>query len=78
MVFKMLEERVQVSKGAAWPKQIKDRMVRESHGGGGFSRECTTCSVGAGKSKQHRKEPCPDAYTLSLDLCGPVERQKRA
>lgn len=26
---------------------------------------------GAGKSRQHRKVPHPDAMTLSLDVCGP-------
>ena len=35
-----------------------------------FSKECTTCLKGAGKSRPHRKVPHPDA-TLSLDVCGP-------
>ena len=36
-----------------------------------FSKECTTCLKGAGKSRPHRKVPHPDAMTLSLDVCGP-------
>ena len=36
-----------------------------------FSRECTTCLKGGGKSRPHRKVPHPDAMTLSLDVCGP-------
>ena len=36
-----------------------------------FSKECTTCLRGAGKSRPHRKVPHPDAMTLSLDVCGP-------
>lgn len=38
-----------------------------------FSRECATCLAGAGKNRQHRKVPHPDAMTLSLDVCGPVK-----
>ena len=36
-----------------------------------FSKECTTCLKGGGKSRQHRKVPHPDAMTLSMDVCGP-------
>ena len=36
-----------------------------------FSRECTTCLKGAGKSRPHKKVAHPDAMTLSLDICGP-------
>ena len=34
-----------------------------------FSKECTTCLKGGGKSRQHRKVPRPDAMTLSMDVC---------
>ena len=36
-----------------------------------FSRECSTCLRGGGRSRPHRKVPHPDAMTLSLDICGP-------
>ena len=41
-----------------------------------YSRECTTCLAGAGRGKPHRKVPTPEAYTLSLDLCGPFRSGK--
>ena len=36
-----------------------------------YSRECTTCLQGSGRSRPHKKIPHPDAQTLSVDICGP-------
>ena len=36
-----------------------------------YSRECTTCLQGSGRSRPHKKVQHPDANTLSVDLCGP-------
>ena len=36
-----------------------------------YSRECTTCLQGSGRSRPHKKVPHPDAQTLSVDICGP-------
>ena len=36
-----------------------------------YSRECSTCLQGGGRSRPHRKVQRPDAQTLSVDICGP-------
>ena len=60
------EDLVNVSKMSA--DQWKDHVLNDHVP---FSRECTTCLKGGGKSRQHRRVPHPDAMTLSLDVCGP-------
>ena len=36
-----------------------------------YSKECITCLEGSGRARPHRRITHPDAYTLSLDVCGP-------
>ena len=36
-----------------------------------YSRECSTCLTGSGRSRPHKKVQHPDALTLSVDICGP-------
>ena len=47
-----------------------------------YSRECATCLQGSGRSRPHKKVPHVDAFTLSVDICGPFrpghDRLKKA
>ena len=47
-----------------------------------YSRECSTCLQGSGRSRPHKKVPHPDSMTLSVDVCGPFrpghDRKRKA
>ena len=36
-----------------------------------YSRECSTCLTGSGRSRPRKRVQHPDALTLSVDICGP-------